>query len=219
MSRLVGTTDLDARPIPEPIVKWYLFAFFPVLALVLAVPAVTMRLLSEEKRTGTLEVLLTAPVDEWSIVLSKFFAAWIFFMLTWLVWGVFPVVLRVMGREEFDYRPLLSFYLCMAFMTGGFISMGLFFSSLTRNQIIAFILGVAGMVGMTALAFVLWQMTDSPMTAGDNKVRLLRVLSYLHHMDEMIEGKVHLDYLLFHVSATVFWLFLTVKVLEARKWS
>jgi hypothetical protein len=219
MSRLVGTTDLDARPIPEPIVKWYLFAFFPVLALILAVPAVTMRLLSEEKRTGTLEVLLTAPVDEWSIVLSKFLAAWIFFMLTWLVWGIFPVILRVMGREEFDYRPLLSFYLGMAFMTAGFLSMGLFFSSLTRNQIIAYILGVAGMVGLTALAFLLWQFMDSPATAADNKVRLLRELSYLHHMDEMIEGKVHLDFLLVHISATVFWIFVTVKVLEARKWS
>jgi ABC-type transport system involved in multi-copper enzyme maturation permease subunit len=220
ISRLVETADfMGGQPVPEPIVRWYLFAFFPVLALVFFVPAVTMRLLSDEKRSGTLEVLLTAPVDEWSVVLSKFIAAWIFFMLAWLVWGIFPIVLRVMGKEEFDYRPLLSFYLGMGFMSAGFIAMGMFFSSLTRNQIIAFILGVAGMVALTVPAFILWMVMDSAGAGTENKMKLLKSFSYLHHMDELILGKVHLDYLIYHASAALFWIFLSVKVLEARKWS
>jgi ABC-type transport system involved in multi-copper enzyme maturation permease subunit len=206
----------QAPPVPEPIIRYYFFAIVPVIALVFAVPVVTMRLLSEEQRTGTMEVLLTAPVGETSIVLSKFFAALVFFMVTWLSWAAFPVLLRVIGGESFDYRPLLSFYVGMAFMSANFLGMGLFCSSLTRNQIIAAILTFAGMIAQTVPAFVMWMVMDAG--GSETTLRVLRFFSYLHHMDELVEGKVHLHYLAFHLSLAIFWVFLTVKVLEARKW-
>ena len=81
------------------------------------VPALTMRLLSEEKRSGTLEVLMTAPVNEISVVLGKFFAAWIFYMLLWLPVWLFLISLRYFGGEEFDYRPVLSFTVAMGAIT------------------------------------------------------------------------------------------------------
>ena len=74
------------RPMVEPIIQSYVISLFPVIAVILAVPLLTMKLLSEEKRTGTLEVLMTAPIDEGSVVLSKFLAALIFFLLLWLPW-------------------------------------------------------------------------------------------------------------------------------------
>jgi ABC-type transport system involved in multi-copper enzyme maturation permease subunit len=206
----------EPRALQEPILQGYFFALFPVLCLILFGPALTMRLLSEEQRTGTIEVLLTAPLGEVLVVLSKFLACWIFFMLTWSVWAVFPIAFRIMGKEEFDYRPLLSFFVMISFMASSFVSMGLFFSGLTRNQIVAFILTAAAMIVLTAVAWPMWMAEAS--AASDTKQRALRLVSYLHHIEEAGLGKIHLEYLVFHLSVTVFWLFSTVKVLEARKW-
>ena len=208
----ISDASREGIDLPEPIIAGYFFALFPVICLIFAVPVVTMRLLSEEQRTGTIEVLMTAPVSEATVVLSKFFAALIFFMVAWGVWAVYPLALRIIGEESFDYRPLMSFYVGLACMSAGFLAMGLFFSSLTRNQIIAALLTFAGMIILTMPYFILWFLQEQTW------VEVLRYVSYLHHLEELVEGKVHLRYLLFHVSAAVFWLFLTVKVMEARKW-
>ncbi len=201
--------------IQEPIIRSYFWSLVPVFCLMFFVPMITMRLLSEEQRTGTLEVLLTAPVGEGLIVLSKFFAALIFFMVAWLTWAVGPVALRVIGQESFDYRPILSFYLGVAFITSGFLSMGLFCSSLTRNQIIAFLLGAVGIL----LAMVPWFMlTSAPADASETKLEVLRQISFLNQLFEFVHGKVFVKFIVFHLSLTVLWLFLTMKVLEARKW-
>src|SRR5262249_53713640 len=133
------------RPIQEPIVRFYFFALFPVVALLLQVPALTMRLLSEEKRSGSLEVLLTAPVNEGSAVVSKFLATWLFFMLSWFPSGLFLIALRYEVDQPFDYRPLLSFYVALGAQGLAFVGMGLFFSSMTRNQIVAAVLSFVGM--------------------------------------------------------------------------
>ncbi len=130
----------------EPIIGSYIFHIWPVIVQIFIVPVLTMRLLSEEKRTGTLEVLMTAPVNEISIVLGKFLAAWVFYMLTWLPWWLFLVGLRYFGGEEFDYRPVLSFSAALMVISAGLLSMGLFFSSLTNNQIIAAVLTFVGVI-------------------------------------------------------------------------
>jgi ABC-2 type transport system permease protein len=209
----LGLTALDSmgQPIPEPIVQFYFVDIFLVLTLVFFVPAVTMRLLSEEQRTGTMEVLLTAPVGEFSLVFSKFLAAWCFFMICWLPWAFFPVIFRVIGEESFDFRPLLSFFLGMGFMSAGFVSMGLFCSSLSRNQIIAALLCFAGM-GLLTLPYFLQGRRE---TDWD---QFLKYSAYLDHLIQFGRGKVYLKHLIFHASMTGFWLFLTVKVVESRKW-
>src|SRR5262249_10490615 len=142
VSRLVSSN----QAMPEPIVREYIFALIPVISVIFVVPIVTMRLLSEEKRTGTLEVLLTAPLGDVTVVLSKFFAALIFYMILWVPWGLFLLGLYAESRDGFDYRPLLSFYLAMMCTGAAFLSMGLFFSALSRNQIAAAILTFMGMM-------------------------------------------------------------------------
>src|SRR5439155_16772773 len=97
----------------EPIVRRLFIDFLPVIALMLMVPAITMRLVAEEKRTGSLEVLLTAPVNEAPVILSKFLATWLFFLVCWVPLGLFPLALRVVVDQPFDYRPLLSFYVAL----------------------------------------------------------------------------------------------------------
>ena len=98
-----------SSPIQEPIVRNFFIDFFPVMSVIFVVPIITMKLLSEERRSGTLEVLLTAPVGEFQVVFSKFLAGLIYYLFLWVPWGLFLVALRVEGGREFDYRPLLSF--------------------------------------------------------------------------------------------------------------
>ena len=130
---------------PEPIVAEYFVNLFPVIAQLFVVPVLTMRLLSEEKRSGTLEMVLTVPINETTVTVSKFLAAWIFYLLTLLPMFLFLVGMRAMGADEFDFRPLLSFGFAIMATGAGFIAMGLFFSSLTKNQIIASVFTFVGM--------------------------------------------------------------------------
>jgi ABC-2 type transport system permease protein len=215
---LASSPQLGNAVIPEPVVAGYYINWLPVIFCLIGVgPAITMRLFSEENRTGTLEVLLTAPVGETSVVLAKFLAAWFFYLVTWVPWIVYPLAFRYMGGEEFDTRPMMSYLLGISFSTAGFVSMGLLFSSLTKNQIIAFILTAVGMVLITFLFFAIRSAGGGPDTSP-LKVRLLEHVSYIHHLIEFTTGKVALHYLLYHASFTVLCLFVTVKVLEARKW-
>ena len=204
----------------EPIVRDY-FNILPIFCMVFIVPVITMRLFSEEKRTGTLEVALTAPVKESVIVLSKFFAGLIFFLVTWVPWALMLVALRVMSGKEFDYRPLISFYLVMAVLGAGFIGMGLFFSSLTRNQIASAVLTFAGMLTATIIYLLKVYVPRILENSGPDHplVVILRHLSYIDTWFEALDGKLVPKYLLFHLSAAVLYIFLTIKVLEARKWS
>jgi len=199
----------------EPIIINYIVSIIPVFVMMFFVPALTMRLLSEEKRSGTLEVLLTAPVNEISVVLGKFIASWIFYMLLWVPWWCFLISLRYYGREEFDYRPILSFTVAQVFISAGFMSMGLFCSSLTNNQIIAAVFTFVGMMAHLAIFFI----GDSFATPGS---AITEVITYVNFVDlwiESLRGTLAPRFLVFHASVTIFFLFATVKVLEARKWS
>jgi ABC-type transport system involved in multi-copper enzyme maturation permease subunit len=201
----------------EPIVLRYFFGIFPVLAVLVIVPIVTMRLLSEEKRTGTYEVLMTAPVTEATVVLSKFFAALIFFSLLWAPWWLFLLALWLGGGQAFDYLPLLSFLVVLACTGAGFLGMGLFFSSLTRNQIAAAVLSFAGMLALTFPWFI--RQLPGLLASDSGWVTVFQHISYLDLWLTSLEGKLPPQDLVIQLSAAVFWLFLTTKVLEARKWS
>src|SRR5207245_5924228 len=104
---------------PEPIVYPFLVSFLALIPLMFLVPIITMRMVSEEKRSGTLEVLLTAPVNEWHIVLSKFLAGLRVFLLCFYLCGVFFVALRMEGGEPFDYRSIVTFLIALVCMGSG----------------------------------------------------------------------------------------------------
>jgi ABC-2 type transport system permease protein len=202
----------------EPIVRNFVLQWPTVLLTICVVPVITMRLLSEEKRSGTVEVLLTAPVDEVSVVLSKFLSAFLFFLTTWVPFGLLLIALRVEGGKAFDYRPLLSFFVGLCFTGAGFISMGLFFSSLTRNQIVSGILSLVGMVTLTMVFFLNWLVQE---LKGETNAwaTVLTHISYLDIWKDTLDGKLVPRLLLFFASMTIMWLFMTVKVLEARRWA
>jgi ABC-type transport system involved in multi-copper enzyme maturation permease subunit len=205
-------------PMYEPIVRNFILQWPTVLFTICIVPVITMRLMSEEKRTGTLEVLLTAPVGETSVALSKFFAAFLFFLATWVPFGLLLLALRIEGGKPFDYRPLLSFFVGLCFTGAGFVSMGLFFSSLTRNQIISGILTLVGMVALT-LIFLFNMMLQRLKGPDTPWAAVLTHISYLDIWVDTTDGKLVPRLLLFYFSMTIAWLFLTIKVLEARRWT
>jgi hypothetical protein len=209
LGNLIDTTG----PVFEPIVRSYLFALFPVIVLIFSVPALTMRLLSEEYRSGTLEVLLTAPVDESVVVFSKFLAAFLTNMFTWVPFWLFLLAIPLGGGSPFDYRPLLSFFIAMSVSMAGFAGMGLFFSTLTRSQIASGVLTFAGMLALTFAWFAAQR--AAPESAWEVA---LKHVSYLDLWLSALGGKLSPRGLLFFASMTVLFLFLSVKVLESRKW-
>jgi ABC-type transport system involved in multi-copper enzyme maturation permease subunit len=202
------------QPRSEPIVREYIVALVPVFGVIFVIPAITMRLLSEERRTGTYEVLLTAPLSEAVVVFSKFLAALIFFLVLCLPLGLFLIAVRVEGGRPFDYLPLLSFYVALVCSGAAFVGMGLFFSSLTRNQIVA---AVLTFMGMTILLGVYLIERSAPVGAAGAAV--LKQFSFVDLWIDSLGGKLYVRDIVMQLSVAAFWLFLTMKVLEARKWS
>ncbi len=201
------------RPLIEPVVQNY-FSIFPILALLFVVPVLTMRLVSEEKRSGTLEMLLTAPVEEPTVVLSKFLAGWLMFLFIWVPFYLFLIPMAAAGAP-FDYRPLLSFTLGLMIVGAGMISMGLFFSTMTANQLVSAVITFAGMLCLTAVGVAGGFIRDE----NSALATLVKHMSFLDSWPETLQGKVTPDVgLVFYASMAIFFLFLSVKVLEARKW-
>jgi ABC-2 type transport system permease protein len=198
----------------EPIIKRYLGDFYSIVSTMLIVPAITMRLFSEEKRTGTYEVLMVAPVSEPPVVVSKLFAGWVFFMLTWVVWAAYLVVLRLENDKPFEYRPLLSFFMMVGVTGLNFIAMGMFFSSLTKNQIVAAMLTYGGMIFWLSLIF-------AQRLVGQDTIwrTIFTHTNFVSLWWESLDGRLHLRDAFIQLSFAAFWSYLTVKVLEARRWS
>jgi ABC-2 type transport system permease protein len=204
-------------PFPEPIVPMFILSWTAILMNVFVIPALTMRLLSEERRTGTLEVLLTTPVNETGVVLSKFFAALMMYLVMWIPFGLLLIALRIGGGKPFDFHPLLGFSICLLFTGAHFISVGLFFSSLTRNQIVSAVLTFTYMLSMTVVFLIKIVLYRDAATGFAPTI--LNHISYINIWISTLEGKLVPRYLVFHATAAIFWLFASVKVLDARKWS
>jgi ABC-type transport system involved in multi-copper enzyme maturation permease subunit len=214
----VGRVLGEDQALFEPIVSQMVLQWMVVIATILIVPVLTMRLLSEEHRSGTFEVLMTTPVSETAVVLSKFFAAFLMFLITWLPYGLLMIAFRVVGGTAFDFRPLLSFYIGLSLTGAAFISMGLFFSSLTSSQIGSAVLTCVGMTVLTMVFLVRFQVQRA-VGPGNGWVVFLHHISYLDVWIDTLDGRLIPMYLMFHASLATLFLFLTTKVLEARKWA
>jgi len=198
----------------DPILQYMGTNIWLIFCLLVLPGIVTMRLFSEERRAGTLEPLLTAPVTESEIVVSKFISGLIFYIILWVPWALFLIGLY--HKVPFDYRPIFSVYLGLFVVGTTFISGGLFFSSLTRNQIISFILTFAMMALFLAVVVLHWLLSEQ---GYDRKwLEALKFLSYYLQLRDFGLGKVDIRYIVLHLSITAFFLFGTVKVIESQKW-
>jgi len=189
------------------------FTFHPWLYLFL-IPAISMRLWAEERKSGTIELLLTLPVSPWDAVLGKFLAAWLFSGLALVL--TFPIWLTVNFLGEPDNGAVLAGYIGSFLMAGAYLAIGSCLSAATKNQVIAFVLAAAICFLFTlggtniVLGFVASVLPQS-------LVELVASFSFLNHFDQIKKGVIDLRDLVFFLSVMGVFLFATTLVLELKK--
>ena len=189
-----------------------LFGTVTVLLLLIA-PALTMRLLAEEQRTGSLELLMTAPVRDWEVVLGKFLAAVGLFSAMMGLTLAYPLMLQLFGGNP-DWGPILSGYLGLLLFASSFLAIGLFASSLSDNQMIAAVVGFI-------LLLILWmigQVGSGLSLAGDVSGWLTALSVTEHFNNSFPRGVIDLTDVLFYLLLTGVMLWTTIQIVEARRW-
>jgi ABC-2 type transport system permease protein len=184
--------------------------FFALLPLVFSfvVPAVTMRLISEELNVGSYEILLTMPVTTLDIVLGKFLASVVFVAAMLMPTLAYPITVSLLG--ELDWGPVVGGYMGAVLLGGAFSAIGLFASSLTRNQIIAFIAGMAICFGLTLIDKMLFFLPHS----------LLGILGYLgadYHFQNISKGIVDSRDILYFLSVCFVGLYGTHLAMQEKR--
>ena len=178
--------------------------------LLLASPVLTMRLVSEEKKSRTIELLLTSPISPAEIITGKFLAYFTLYLVLILLTVQYPLVLSAYSTE-FDMGPVYSGYIGLILLGAAFISMGLFASTLTENQIIAAMVSFGGLV--------LFWIFGWAKHAFDNAFgEILGNLSIFDRYAEFLRGIVDSGNVIFFVVFTLTWLFLATRVLESDRW-
>ncbi|MCK4893702.1 MAG: ABC transporter permease subunit [Calditrichia bacterium] len=185
--------------------------YFWNLALIsiFVLPLVTMRLYSEEKRSGTIELLYTTPLSVSNIVLGKFFAGIVFYSVMLVPSFIYMVILFIYGDPELG--PVLSGYLGLFLLGSAFISAGLFISSLTENQIIA-------AIGGFGLSLLLWVIGWAANYSGPGLAVVLNYLSIINHFEDFAQGVIDTRHLFYYLLFCTFGVYLTFKSVESIKW-
>ncbi len=195
--------EASLRPLMEP---WL------VLILVFVLPMLTMRLLSDELRTGTIETLMTAPVTEFQVILGKFLGAFSFYLVLLAAILLYPILLMAYG--PFDFKLLACHYFGLLLVGALYISVGLFFSACSKHQVIAVLFSFALLALIT---FATHGLSQRPELEGWPRV-VLQQVAVQTHFSEFVRGMLTLNTVVFFVSMTALFLFLSVKRLEMRRW-
>ncbi len=186
------------------------FSLLPWMFLFLA-PAITMRLWAEERKAGTIEFLLTLPITDWQAVLAKFFGGLAFLAIALLLSASLPASISFLGN--LDWGPVIGGYLGALFLGGSYLALGLFISSLTRNQIIAFVSGVAACFAFFVVGadFVL---AGAPQAAAP----AMQFIGLGSHFYSIAKGVIDTKDIFYYFSFIFIFLWLNVKIIENRAW-
>lgn len=180
-----------------------------VITLLFFIPLITMRLFAEERKMGTLEVLMTKPVRDFEVVLGKFFAALGFYCVMLATTSIYVIILYKFGKP--DAGPLWTGYLGLFLVGACFVAIGLFASTLTENQIIAAVVSFAMVLGF-------WLMNWLAGILNFSAESLISYLALSTHFDDFVKGIIDFRAVIYYVTFISFWLFVTVKSIEVRKW-
>lgn len=204
---IVGQLNNPASPGGPPL-KFFFTATW--LMLLLLGPLLTMRLVSEELRSGSIEVLMTAPVTEGQVIAGKFLAAFTFYAFLWFPTLGYAGMIAL--YEKVDWGPVMAGYLGVLLIGALFLAIGIFSSAMTRSQILAAMM-------TAALLFVLFLLgVFEELVNNDVLKRALGYVSIFNHIDELANGIVDTRRLVFYLSGTFFFLFLASRALEDKKW-
>ena len=179
------------------------------IIILFVMPMITMRTYAEEKRSGTIELLLTSPLTDVQIILGKFLGAMGLFAAMLLVTMLDVAILFRLGNPE--WKPIVTGYLGLLLMGGCFISVGLLISSLTKNQI------VAGFMTF-AVFLLLWVINWFGEGSGPTGRAVLSFLSITEHLDDFTRGIIDTKHVVYYLSFITFGLFLTAKSVDSERW-
>lgn len=177
--------------------------------MLLLLPLLTMRLFSEEKKLGTIELLYTHPVKDLAIIMGKYLACLLVLAVMLCLTFLYPVLLNIVFSVEIG--PLITGYLGLFLLGGAFIACGLFVSSLTENQI------VAAMV-TAGILVLFWSIDWNEGIAGTQAMIVLHQMSLFEHFYNFPRGVIALSDIVYYLTLTLFFLFLTLCSLESRQW-
>ena len=208
--------QLQQEPTPMTVTELFYVTWFFWLILLLTTPVITMRLFALEKFSGTFETLMTTPVSDLQVVLAKFSAAFLFFAFMWLpllgcVW-----VVRFYTNEVALVDPgvLGSTFFGILLLGALFVSLGCFASALTRSQVTAAMISLV----LSAGVFLLSVLADQQPVRPGWKSQVLSTFSLFDKMHDCARGVVDTRLVVFCVTATLFFLFLTLRFVESRRW-
>jgi len=179
------------------------------IIMLLMTPLLTMRLLAEERKTGTMELLLTYPVRDVEVVTGKFLACFTVFLAMIFSTFIYPALLVYFGEPE--VMPIITGYIGLILLGAAFISLGLFTSSLTENQIIAASIAFG-------ILFVFWLMSYSVVFLSPDTGRVIAYLAITEHLGSLAKGVVDTEDIIYYLLFTTLFLFLTVRTIESKRW-
>ncbi len=197
--QLLNITETVVRP---------LFGNISIIMLLMT-PLLTMRLFSEENKSGTMELLLTYPVKDVEVVIAKFLACFVVFLSMILLTATYPLLLLSLGEPEI--MPIVTGYLGLILLGAAFISLGIFTSSLTENQIIA---------ASVSFGFLLlfWMMSYSVAFVSGAFGQIISYLSINEHIASLAKGVLDSEDIIYYLCFIVLFLFLTLRSLESKRW-
>lgn len=194
----------------KPLELFFGQTIFTWLVLIFAGVFLTMRLISEELRQGTIETLMTAPVSEAQVVLGKYFAALVFYLFLWAPTLFYVAVIRYF--TPVDWGPIASSYLGIVGIGALFLAVGLFASAASKNQIVVAIASFFGLLVLFSAGLM------ENLANGETAKKFFGHVNLWQHMDDFAKGIVDTRRLVYYVSAAALFLFLTARALEAKKW-
>lgn len=208
---------LQSEPTPLPLTEIFYDTLMFWIILLLLAPVITMRLFAQEKAAGTFETLMTTPVSDFQVVLAKFTGAYIFFMVMWLpLLACLWIVTHFGGSAVgLDVGGMAATFLGIFLLGAVFIALGCLASAITRTQM------VAAMVSLAA-GFSLFMASFLPERVGGDvggwREQLLTCFAFRDQMRDFARGAVDTRPVVFYLALTFLFLFLTLRVLESRRW-
>ncbi len=179
------------------------------IVLLFVIPGITMRLLAEEQRMGTIELLLTAPVRDWEVIVGKFAAAMALFLLMLVPTGLYVLFLMLWGHP--DSSTILTGYVGIILVGAVFVSIGLLTSAITQNQLVAFLIAFV-------VSLILWLIDGLSANFTGTGGSVLSYLALQQHLSDFESGSVQSQDLVYLLSVTICALFLATRLLETRRY-
>jgi ABC-2 type transport system permease protein len=207
---------LNAEPTPVPVTQLFCESYYFWIILLLASPIITMRSFAQEKASGTYETLMTAPVGDAQVVLAKFAGAMLFYLIVWLPLVGCVLVVRHYSNDPtvFDPAAIATTYLGILLWGSVSAAMGIFASATTRSVIIAAAVSIA--MGLTLFITSFQSSALSAQTGV--RAQLASHLALMEHMGDFAQGVIDVRPLVLCLSLTCFFLFLSWKAVESRRW-